>query len=157
MAKADTPRLTPTTSYFDVTDRPSMGDPEYVEGQVRLMLDEARDVLFEGKEPQAEIVALANKWAKRFRADNDDLVQTLSLASQDVWLKSRGLGTDDSEPGAPVLALVAHTLGRFVDAATAYHDEKIGTDQLQFAIDTAVEDCTMLLLGLDNAADEGED
>ena len=145
----------PTTSYFDTSDRPSMGDPEFVDTQVRAMFDEARRILFEHVNPPSAVAPLVDKWAKQFSPANDDYVQTLSVASLNKFLRDRGIGTNDAEDDAlaPVRALVATTLDRFVEASIAYHEEKTDDEQLKFAIDTAAEDFVSLIRGLDNPAD----
>ncbi len=134
-----------------------MGDPEFVETLVRRMFEEARRILFgldaEHPSPQLAAPDLARRWARVFDARNTQYIQTMSPQAQEIWLKAHGCGTDDIEPGAPILALVAHTLGRFADACTAFDAGRIGDEQAQFWIDAAVEDCTCLLLGLENSAD----
>lgn len=146
-------RQTPTTSYFDERDLPSMGDPEHVESLVRKMLDEAKDVLFGAKNPQAAAAPLVEKWVKTLSPANTEFIQTLSPHSLAVFLRKRGLGTDDADDIAPVRALIAETISRFVEIATAYHEAKVSEAQLAFGIDAAVEDCQMMLRGLDNPAD----
>ena len=119
----------PSDSSFDTDlERPSMGDPEFAEGKVRQMLDEARGLMFEGKvgdktyaNPQHGVEPLIEKWAKELGPANADYIQTMSVAALDAFLKSRGFGTDDTEPGDPVRALLAETVGRFARAATRYH------------------------------------
>lgn len=133
--------------------KPSMGDEEFVDGRVRLMMDEARKILAADPNPPAAIRTLVSKWAREFRADNPAYVQTWDLDAQDTFLKARGIGSNDNTPGDPVVALVAETLRRFVEAAVQFHDGDITADQMQFAIDTAAEDCTSLLRGMDNPAD----
>jgi hypothetical protein len=134
-------------------EKPSMGDAEFVEGRIRVMLDEARKVLESAPNPPQAITGIAHKFGREFRADNEDYVQTWDIDAQDIFLKARGLGSDDNAPGDPVLALVAETLRRFCTAAQQFHEDTIDASQMQFAIDTAVEDCMMLLRGMDNPAD----
>lgn len=151
----------PSESSFDTDlERPSMGDPEFVEGKVRQMLDEARGLMFEGKldgrtysKPQHGVAPLIEKWAKELGPANADYIQTMSVDALDLFLKSRGFGTNDNRPGDPVKALLAETVGRFASAATRYHGGEATDEQLAFEIDTAVEDCVALLRGLDNPAD----
>lgn len=145
----------PSDSSFDTSDRPSMGDPEFVDTLVRAMFDEARRILFENPNPPAAVPGLVDRWTKEFSPANDAYVQTLGVRSLNLFLRSRGLGTNDAEDDmeAPIKALVATTLDRLVEAMTAYHEEKIDDMQLQFAIDTAAEDFVALIRGLDNPAD----
>lgn len=140
---------------FDAREVPSMGDPTFVDSRVRAMFDEARKILFEACNPQAEVPGLIDRWTKEFSPRNPAYVQILSPVALSTFLRQRGCGTDDSpeDTDAPVAALLAHTIGRFAEAAIAFHEERIDGEQLQFAIDTAVEDCMMLLRGLDNPAD----
>lgn len=148
------PRRAPQTrSSFDTRDLPSMGDPEFVSNQARLMLDEARKVMFEAEHPQGEAAPLVDKWAKEFSPANPAYVQTLGLASLNAFLRARGLGTSDADDDAPVKALVASMIERFVDTATKFHNGEVDGGMMQFTIDTVVEDMTMLLRGLDNPAD----
>jgi hypothetical protein len=134
-------------------EKPSMGDADFVEGRVRVMLDEARKVLTSAPNPPEAITKLAHQWAREFSADNEAYTQTWDAEAQDLFLKAHGLGASDNAPGDPVLALVAETLRRFTSAAQQFHDGDIDSSQMQFEIDTAVEDCQMLLRGLDNPAD----
>lgn len=150
---ADKPRLTPTTSYFDERDLPSMGDPEFAEGQVRLMLDNARKLLFEADNPQAGVPALVEKWAKELSPANGAYIQTMSVESLNAFLRARGCGTDDEGDLDPVRALVASTISRFVETAMAHHDGQVTDEMAGFAIDAMVEDTVMALRGLDNPAD----
>lgn len=137
-----------------------MGDPEFVEGKVRQMFDEARGLMFEGTldgraypNPQHGVAPLIEKWAKELGPANPAYIQTMSVGALDLFLKSRGFGTDDTVPGDPIKALLAETVGRFARAATRYHNGEATDEQLAFEIDTAVEDCVALLRGLDNPAD----
>lgn len=137
-----------------------MGDPEFVEGKVREMLDEARGLLFEGRfagrvypNPQAGVEPLIEKWAKEFSPANRAYIQTMGEAALDIWLKSRGFGTDDNRVGDPIRALLATIIGQFVEVSKQYHEGRATDEQLAFAIDAAVEDCVALLRGLDNPAD----
>lgn len=147
----------PSAFDFDTSDRPSMGDPHFVDAQVRAMFEEARRLLFGVDDPNASprdaAPALIQKWATIFDARNPDFVQTMTAEAQDCWLKAHGCGSEDTEPGAPVLALVAHTLGRFVEACSEHVAGRIDDDQARFWIDAAIEDCACLLLGLENSAD----
>lgn len=148
------PPLTPSTSYFDEqTEKPSMGDPAFVEGLVRSMFDEARRILFEAKNPQAEAAPLVAKWAKELSPENTAYEQTLGLASLNTFLRSRGYGMGEEVGDAPLKALLAVKIGEFVDAAVAYHESRITDDQLAFTIDATVEDTVKALQGLDNPAD----
>ena len=141
---------------FDLTDRASMGDPMFVEGQVREMLDDCRKLLLEapeGSNPQIEIKNLAYTWSERFWAGNSEFVQTMTPQAQAVWLQGHGLGDEEIDPKAPVTCLVAVTLGRFVDAVVPFAEGRIHRDQVEFWLEAAIEDCTCMLLGIENAAD----
>jgi hypothetical protein len=153
MAKLAPLRKTPSTSYFDTSDRPSMGDPEFVEGRVRVMFDEARRMLFEAKNPKAGVPALVERWAKELGPDNPDYIQTMSVEGLNIFLRSRGLGEGDSHFRDPLRALVATSIERFVDVMLRFHDDQIDEGQLKFETDAAVEDTVALLRGLDNPAD----
>ena len=146
-----------TFPWFNMPDGPSMGDPVFVEAQVRQMLEELRRILCGIDDPdinpQLAMPALAYRWARVFDARNEQLAQTMSPEAQDTWLKSLGYGTEDTEPGQPVLALVANTLLRFTGACQGHQEGRLHDDQAQFEIDTAVEDCVMFLLGPPNPAD----
>lgn len=146
----------PTPMDIPTSVKPSMGDPDVVDGLVRQMLDETRIMLFEGKpgsNPQVEIQNIAAKWGKIFYAGNPDYQQTLTPEGQAAWLKEHDLGTDDTELDQPVLALVAETLKLFASACTDFVNQQIDEEQLQFRLDTAVEDCVCMLLGIENPAD----
>lgn len=147
--------LTTNTSNFDTSDKPSMGDPDVVDGLVRVMFNEARAIMFEADNPQAEVPGFIDRWTAKLSPDNDAYVQTWSARSLATFLRARGFGTDDpdTDTAAPLKAMLAWTVGRFVKAGTNFHDEKIDESQLQFEIETAVEDCSCLLRGLDNPAD----
>jgi hypothetical protein len=146
-------RAPQTASNFDVSDRPSMGDPEFVEGRVRVMLDEARRLLFESPNPKAGVPALVERWAKEFSPDNPDYIQTMSVEGLNIFLRARGMGTDDAHFRDPVRALIATSLNRFLDASLKFHSDELDEEQLKFEIDTCVEDTVALIRGLDNTAD----
>jgi hypothetical protein len=146
----------PTPLDIPTSDKPSMGDPDVVDGLVRAMLLEANKALFAaepGSNPQDTIKQIALKWGKLFYAGNDDYQQTLTPEGQAIWLQQHGLGAEDTELDQPVLALVAETLKRFTSASMAHANGQIDDEQLQFRLDAAVEDCVMMLLGLENSAD----
>lgn len=137
---------------FATTDKPSMGDPEFVDGQVRAMLNEVRVALFaapEGSNPQVAVKDIITKYAKLFDASNADYLQTMTPEAQAVWLQEHELGRNSD----PVVALVAATIGRFIDAVVPFAERQIDDDQCKFRIDTAVEDCVAMLLGIENPAD----
>ena len=143
-----------TSSTFDVSDRPSMGDMEFVEERVRSMVKEAHDALNDGKpDDGGQIFAIVEKWVKELSPNNPAYIQTLSPESLAAFLKKRGLGTEEVDPDGPLRALIAETLIRYVDAFVALRDGEISEEQCLFAIDAAIEDCVYFLLGLDNFAD----
>lgn len=143
-----------TASTFDVSDRESMGDLEFVEAKVREMVKEAHDALHDGNpNDNDQVVSIISKWTKVFSASNDDYIQTLSPESQAHFLKLRGLGTNDTDPDGPLQALLAETLSRYVDAIVELSDGSIDESQCEFRIDAAIEDCTYFIAGIDNRAD----
>jgi len=144
----------PTSSTFDISDRPSMGDLTFVEGRVRDMVKELHDLVHDGKPHEAsEIVALIEKWTRELSPSNTAYIQTMSPESLATFLKKRGLGTKDTDPDDPLRALIAETLNRYLEATRALQEGKMDEEMWEFAIDTAIEDCTYLLVGLDNPAD----
>jgi hypothetical protein len=134
-------------------DQPSMGDAEFVDGQVRLMFEDIRKALLTGPDASNAVIAIAERYAKAFRADNPAYVQTWDTDAQDEFLRRKGYGAGDNRPGDTVLALVAETATRFVAAANDYAEGKIDDAACQFQIDAAAEDCTSALLGLENPQD----
>jgi hypothetical protein len=141
----------PTSSTFDISDRPSMGDLTFVEGKVREMVKELHDLCHDGKPHEAsEFVALVEKWTRELSPSNTAYIQTLSPESLAAFLKKRGLGTEETDPDGPLRCLLAETLGRYLDATTALQEGKMDEEMWEFAIDTAIEDCTYFLVGLDN-------
>jgi hypothetical protein len=144
----------PTSSTFDVSDQPSMGDLEFVEERVRAMVKEAHDAMHDGKpDDGGQIAAIVERWVKEFTPANKAYTQTLSVGAQAAFLRKLGLGTNDTDPDGPLRALIAETLIRYVDAAVALREDQIDEDNWQFQIDAAIEDCTHFLVGLDNPAD----
>jgi hypothetical protein len=152
MARA-THNLKPSASSFDTGDKPSMGDLEFVDGRVRVMFDEAKDILFTAPNPKAAVPGLVDKWATEFAPTNAEYEQTMSMGALNAFLQARGYGAGDTGELDPLRALLASTLERFATAAIDYHEERIDGPQLQFTIDTAAEDCVMALRGMDNPAD----
>lgn len=144
----------PTSSTFDVSDRPSMGDLEFVEERVRAMVKEAHDAMTDGQpDDGGQIRAIVERWVKEFTPANEAYIQTLSVSAQATFLKKRGLGTADTDPDGPLRALIAETLIRYVDATVALQKGEIDESGWEFQIDAAIEDCTHFLVGLDNPAD----
>jgi hypothetical protein len=144
----------PSSSTFDVSDRPSMGDLSFVEERVREMVKEAHDAMHDGNsDDRGQIIAIVEKWVREFSPSNTAYIQTLSVESLGAFLKKRGLGTQDTDPDGPLRALIAESLIRYVDATVELRDEKIDEEQWEFAIAAAVEDCTYFIVGLDNPAD----
>jgi hypothetical protein len=146
-----------TPMEFDATDRPSMGDPEVVGEIVKEMLDEVRKLLLEAPEtttnPQAELKPLIARYADKLYAGNSEYVQTMTPEAQVQWLQDHGLGTEDTDPKGPITCLIAATIKRFCNAVIPFAEQQIDEDQCQFRIDTAIEDCTAMLLGVENPAD----
>lgn len=142
---------------FDTTDRPSMGDPQFVDGLIREMLDETRRALVEAPSeetnPQVEIKKIAEKWRDRLWAGNAQFTQTMSVEAQNAWLAVHNLGVDDPGPRAGVGGLVVATLKRFVEAVVPFAEGRIHSDQLEFWLEAAIEDCVCMLLGIENPAD----
>jgi hypothetical protein len=144
----------PTSSTFDVSDRPSMGDLTFVEGKVRDMVKELHDLCHDGKPHEAsELVALVEKWTRELSPSNTAYIQTMSPESLAIFLKKRGLGTKETDPDGPLRCLLAETLIRYIDAIDALQEGKIDEEMCEFAIEAAIEDCTYFLVGLDNPAD----
>ena len=134
-----------------------MGDPQFVDGLIREMLDETRKMLFEAPSedinPQVEIKKIAEKWRDRLWAGNDEFTQTMSVEGQNAWLALHNLGVEDPDPRTGVGGLVSATLGRFVEAVVPFAEGRIHTDQLEFWLEAAIEDCVCMLLGIENPAD----
>lgn len=135
-----------------------MGDPAFVDGQVRAMADELRVALFEapeGSNPQAIVVDIAKKYADLFCASNTDFIQTMTPEAQSVWLREHGLGNQDppEDLKSPVTCLVSATLKKLAYGTTQHAEQQIDDEQLQFILDTGIEDCTCMLLGIENYAD----
>lgn len=134
-----------------------MDDALFVDALVRQMLEQARRILFgldvPNADPQQEMPALAKKWASILDARNDDFVQKLTPEAQRTFLKAHGYGSEASDPTAPLLALVTETIARFAEACVAYAEGRIGYEQATFWIETAIEDCSCLMRGLENRAD----
>lgn len=151
-----------TPMSFDARDKPRMGDPFFVDAEVRARGAEANEVYqhyIKSANPgahltaQDEITALAERWAKVFCADNAEYVQTLSLEGQAAWLRDHGYGSDDVDNHDPVRALVAAAVKPIIDAARGLDGGHIDEEACQFRIDVAIEDCTAMLLGIENSAD----
>lgn len=134
-----------------------MGDPVFVEGLVRKMLEEVRRLLWGLDDPnlsfRTELPKLGERWIKVFSARNPDFVQTMTPEAQQVWLQNHGLAKDDPDELAPINCLLANTIGRFADACMRLEEGQMKEEQAQFWIATAIEDCTCLLLGVENYAD----
>lgn len=146
----------PTPVEFDTSNRPSMGDPEVVDGIVRQLAHDVSDALLaakDGSNPQIAIKALAEKYRDIFYAGNTSYVQTLSPEAQMVWLQRHDIGTDETDPRQVAGCLAVVTIERLSSAIIDHAEEQIDDDQLQFRLDTAIEDCVTLLLGIENRAD----
>lgn len=136
--------------------RPSMGDPDVVDAMVRGMAHELSDALFaapEGSNPQLAVHRLADKYGALFYAGNPDYQQTLTPEAQAVWLQDHNLGTAETDPRKVAGCLAVATLNDLVTAMLAQASGQIDDEQLQFRLDSAIEDCTSLLLGVENPAD----
>ena len=145
----------PTSSTFDVSNRDSMGDPEFVAGRVQAMMEEARVAWLEGTNPAMQIPEIIYRYADELSATNEAYIQTMSPQAQSAFLRARGCGSEDdpADLKAPVQALLAHTLDRLGDALMPFYEGLKTEDQFGFEVAAALEDCQMLLIGLDNPAD----
>jgi hypothetical protein len=139
-----------TGSIFDA----SMANPHFVEGMVRFMVTQvtsARCALEGAAEAEIALDALLENWTTFFSASNHLVEQRMSPDLQAQWLISQGYGGQNSPSERPVKVLMRRTAERALAAAFPYED--ISSDQADFWMETAVEDCVATLLGFRNSAD----
>jgi hypothetical protein len=131
-----------------------MADRMFVEDLVREMLRQTRNLLLgplRGGPP--ELKMLVAKWAETLFAGNEAFAQTMVPEAQAAWLRLHYLGTDDPNVRGPVTALVAMTVNRFANAILEEARGNLDDEQLEFRLETAVEDCTCWAMGIENPAD----
>lgn len=143
-------------------DAPNMGDPDFVEAQVRDMLAKVVEVRTKylaepdgdkaAADAQAAVQGVLTIWGQTLAADNGAIVQTMSLASQAAWLRQHGFGANDEDDHDPVRALLANTVRQVIEAGAA-HENGLSEEDAQFRVDAAVEDCVSMLLGMENSGD----
>jgi len=134
-----------------------MANVAFVDGLIEQMVEEVRVTVFGLADPcvnpREELPAIARRWTRTLAASNPYFRQRMSPENQNAWLRAHGYGANAPDDEAPVLALVTQTIERFVQAYVAYGEGRIKQDQAEFWIDTAVEDCSCMLRGLENRAD----
>jgi hypothetical protein len=139
------------------SDKPSMGDPEFVEGKLRELgteLADTRKAYNASTSPKAHVEAAdaANEAVKRSSADlaasNTAYQQTISAEGQQIFVAQRGYEN---------LEAVLHEFAdRALAAIIRLENEVIDDDQFQFEIDAAVEDTQALVMGLDRREPDPE-
>jgi|SRR5579884_1046336 len=136
----------------------SMADPAFVESMVKAMALHVRNALFAGPDspagnPQELLPKIAEKYRDMFYAGNKAYQQTFTPEAQAVWLQSHDLGTDETDPRQIAGCLAVATIQQLSSAMIAHAEGQINDKQLQFRLDVAIEDCTAMLLGIENPAD----
>lgn len=143
---------------LDTGDKPSMGDAEFVEGQVRSFLGELVAIRAgynadDGSDSVEALNTLVNMWAEKLSAANPGIIQTMTMEAQAVFLISKGFANVHRPLQEAMQALIAHAAKEFVDTMVA-HEGELSDEDAKFRVDAQVEDTVALIMGVENAADE---